>query len=109
MTEQDNWTPPPPPDDGSIFSAGTREYYAQEIGKKAMNSLILGIISIFCCGIIFGILGLNAANEALTNIEIYDVAHDKKGLATAGKVISIIGLVFWGVGIVIRIILAIAR
>jgi len=107
--QNQEWTPPPPPDDGSIYSAGTREYYAKEIGRKAMNSLILGIISLFCCGIIFGIIGLNAANEALTNIEIYDVAHDKKALATAGKVISIIGIVLWGLGIIVRILIAVAR
>jgi hypothetical protein len=108
MQEQP-WTPPPPPDDGSIFSTGTREYYAQQVGKKATQSLVFGILSLVCCGIIFGILGLNAANEALTNIEVYEVAYDKKGLATAGKVLSIIGLVLWGISIVIRILLAVVR
>src|SRR4051812_47447765 len=106
--QNQNWTPPPPPDDGSIFSSGTREYYAQEAGKKATQSLIFGILSIFCCGLIFGILGLNAANDALSNIATYDVAHDKKGLATAGKIISIVGLVLWVIGVIIRILLAIA-
>lgn len=107
--ENPQWTPPPPPQDDSIFSSGTRDHYAQEISKKATQSLIFGILSLFCCGIIFGILGYNAGNEAINNIEIYDVAHDKRGIAQAGKIISIIGLVLWGLSIIVRILLAIAR
>ncbi len=107
--ENPQWVPPPPPQEESMFGPGTREYYAQEIGKKATQSLIFGLLSLFCCGLIFGFIGLNAANEAISNIEIYDVAHDKKGLATAGKILSIIGLVLWIVSIIIRILIAIAK
>lgn len=68
-----DWTPPPPPqeDNSSIYSASTREYYAGEIRKKSTQALIFGILSLFCCGVVFGILGMNAANEAITNIEVY--------------------------------------
>lgn len=106
--ENPGWTPPPPPQDNSLFSPGTRDFYAEDIGKKATQSLIFGILSLFCCGLIFGFLGYNAANEALTNIAIYDVAHDKKGLATAGKVLSIVGLVLWVLTIIVRVLLAVA-
>lgn len=91
-----------------MFSSTTRERYAQEIGKKANQSLIFGILSLFCCGLIFGFLGLSAANDALNNIATYDVAHDKKGIATAGKVVSIVGIVLWIVGIIVRVLIAIA-
>jgi hypothetical protein len=96
------WTPPPPPDD-SIFSSGTREYYADEISKGATKSLVFGILSILCCPPIFAYLGYTTAQEVITNIEIYQVGEDKRGLAQAGKVLSIIGVVLWVLGIVMRI------
>jgi len=96
------WTPPPTPDD-SIFSSGTREYYADEISKGATKSLVFGILSILCCPPIFAYLGYTTAQEVITNIEIYQVGEDKRGLAQAGKVLSIIGVVLWVLGIVMRI------
>jgi hypothetical protein len=103
------WTPPPPPqEDNSLFSAGTRDYYTAEAGKQATKALIFGILSLVCCPLIFGILGYMAANEAINNIEMYEVAQDKKALATVGKVLSIIGMVLWGVSIVVRILLGAA-
>ena len=89
------WTPPPPSNDDSIFSSGTREHYAKEINLRARNSLIFGILSLFCCGLIFGFLGYSAGNDALNNIDTYDVGHEKRGMAQAGKILSIIGFIFW--------------
>ncbi|MGB2751908.1 MAG: DUF4190 domain-containing protein [Pyrinomonadaceae bacterium] len=100
--ENPEWSPPPPPDDGSIFSSGTREYYAAEIRKGATKSLIFGLLSIFCCPPIFAYFGYTTAQEVITNIEIYQVEENKKGLAQAGKVLSIVGIVLWVIGLIIR-------
>lgn len=103
--ENPEWTPPPPPDDGSIFSSGTRDYYAEEIRKGATKALIFGILSIFCCPPIFAYFGYTTAQEVLTNIDIYEVEENKKGLAQAGKVLSIIGVVLWVFGLFLRVVL----
>ena len=99
-----DWTPPPPPQENdSIFSASTREHYAEEIRKGATKALIFGILSIFCCPPIFAYLGFTTAQEVLSNIDIYQVEQGKKGLAQAGKVLSIIGVILWIIGVVIRV------
>ena len=99
-----DWTPPPPPqEEDSIFSQGTRDYYADEIRKGANKALIFGILSIFCCPPIFAYLGFTTAQEVLSNIDIYQVEQNKKGLAQAGKILSIVGVVLWIIGICIRL------
>ncbi len=104
MENQNNqeWTAPPPPDD-SIFSSSTRDHYAAEIRNGATKALVFGILSILCCPPIFGYLGYTTAQEVLTNIDIYQVEENRKGLAQAGKVLSIVGVVLWGVGLIARL------
>jgi hypothetical protein len=97
-----NWTPPPPPDD-SIFSSGTRAYYADEISKGATKALIFGILSILCCPPIFAYLGYTTAQEVMANIDVYQIGEEKRGLAQAGKVLSIIGVVLWVLGLIVRV------
>ena len=103
MQDQNNQdsTPPPPPED-SIFSSGTREYYAEEIRKGANKALVFGILSIFCCPPVFAYLGYTTAQEVISNIEIYEVEENRRGLAQAGKVLSIVGVVLWVVGMIAR-------
>lgn len=104
MQEPNNadWTPPPPPED-SIFSSGTRQYYAEEISKGATKSLVFGILSILCCPPIFAYLAYSTAEDVLTNIAVYQVGEDKKGLALAGKALAIVGVVLWVLGLIMRI------
>ena len=97
------WTPPPPPED-QIFSAETREYYAKEIGTRARNSLIFGILSLLCCGLIFGFLGYAAGNDAINTIDTYGVGLEKRGMAQTGRTLSVIGLVVWLASLVLLIV-----
>ena len=99
----------PQVEDDSIFSSGTREYYAEKIRKDAVKALIFGILSIFCCPPIFAYFGFNTAQEVLANIDIYQVEEGKKGMAIAGKVLSIVGIVFWVAGVILRIAMAVAN
>jgi len=75
--QQPMYQPPmaPPPQDGN---------------GMATASLVLGIISLFCFGLVLGIIGL-----------ILGILAKKKmpnnGKATAGIVLSILGLVGWAV------------
>ncbi|HEX8636645.1 MAG TPA: hypothetical protein VF692_01180, partial [Pyrinomonadaceae bacterium] len=93
----------------SMFSQGTREYYAGEIRKGATKSLIFGALSIFCCPPLFAYLGYTTAQEVITNIEIYEVEENKRGLAQTGKILSIIGVVLWTVSFFLRIIVGVGR
>lgn len=70
------------------------QYYEQPQDNSrgfAIASLILGIVSFFCCGSVCSILGL-----------IFGIISRKRkpqnnGMATAGIVLSIIALVLWAV------------
>ena len=79
---------------------------AAEVASDAKTALILSIVGLFCFGFIFGFLAFRKANEALETIAIYDVAHDKRSLAMAAKVLSIIDIVAWIVGLVARFALS---
>ena len=75
---------------------------AAAAASDAKNALILSIVGLFCFGFIFGYLAFRKANEALETIALYDVAHEKRSLAMTAKVLSIIDIVVWIVGLVAR-------
>ena len=106
INNQDNepeWIPPPPPDDGSMFSAGTREYYAKEIRNDSTKALVFGILSIFCCPPIFAYLAYTKSQEVIMNIDLYEVEEGRRGMATGAKVLAILGIAIWVVSLIIRI------
>lgn len=63
----------------------------------AIASLVLGIVSFFCCGSVCSILGL------IFGIISRKRKSENNGMATAGIVLSIISLVFWLVYLIIMI------
>ena len=75
---------------------------AAVVASEAKNALIFAIVGIFCFGFIFGFLAYRKANEALATIDIYQVAQEKRGLLMAAKIIGIIDIAFWLVGLVLR-------
>lgn len=100
------FVPPPPPSIGSsLYSPEVLAAKAAAVASDAKNALILGIVGLFCFGFIFGFLAFRKANEALETIDIYEVAQNKRGLATAAKVLGIIDIVLWGIGLLLRIFL----
>src|SRR6478672_7521909 len=96
------FVPPPPPMGNSLYSPETLAAKAASAASDAKNALIMAIVGIFCFGFIFGFLAYRKANEAIETIDIYQVAHEKRGLATAAKIIGIIDIGFWLVGLVLR-------
>lgn len=86
-----------------MFSAGTREYYAEKIRKDSIKGLVFGFLSIFCCPPIFAYFAYNTAQEVITNIEVYEVEENKRGLAQAAKVLAIVGIVLWVIGLIFRV------
>lgn len=61
----------------------------------AAASLALGLVGVFFCGIIFGILAIVKANDA-TRAMAADPRLGGRGMATAGRILGIVSLVLWG-------------
>ncbi|WP_083443659.1 DUF4190 domain-containing protein [Ornithinibacillus contaminans] len=66
----------------------------KETNGKSVASLVLGIIAVIVpyIGIILGIIGLVLANKGIKEIAV--TGQGGRGLAVAGRVTSIIGIVF---------------
>lgn len=95
------FVPPPPPSYSPYGDDKARQ--AAVVASEVKTALILSILGFFCFGFILGILAFRAANRALETIDMYDVAHEKRGLAMTAKVLSIVDIVLWGVGLILRI------
>ena len=106
MPPNDPFVPPPPPQTGNpMYPPDMLAQKAAAAASDAKTALILAIVGIFCFGFIFGFLAYRKANEAIETIDIYQVAHEKRGMATAAKIIGIIDIAFWLVGLVLRFVL----
>lgn len=99
------FVPPPPPMGNSLYSPEVLASKAAAVATDARNALIMSIVGIFCFGFILGFLAYRKANEAIETIDIYDVARDKRGMATAAKVLGIIDIVLWALALLSRILL----
>ena len=78
---------------------------ATAIGKDARDALIMSIVGLFCLGFILGFLAFRKANSALNDIKTYQVADDKRSMLMVAKVLGIIDIIAWGIGLVARIML----
>jgi hypothetical protein len=98
--------PPPPPSSGNpMYPPDVLEAKAKEASDDARNALIMAIIGVFCFGFILGFLAFRKANQALETMAIYDVATDKRSVATAAKILGIVDIVLWAIGLLGRIFL----
>jgi hypothetical protein len=91
--------PPPPPQYGAPppgYGGGP-----QGTNKKALWSMILGILGLVCCGFFTGIPAIILSRSAKT--EIARTGEQGGGMATAGFVLGIISVV-WGVISVILVL-----
>lgn len=99
--------PPPSPIEGSsLYPPHVLQSKADEAKSDAKTALILSILGIFCFGFILGIIAYKKAENALEIISIYEVAKDSRGLATAAKVLAIVDIVLWVLGLLARLLLS---
>lgn len=95
-------TPPaygtPPPGGGYGYPAG---YAVPESNKKAMWSLILGIVSLFCCGIVTGVVAIVLSQQAKREIEASGGMQSGAGQAQAGFILGIVGIALTVLGLVV--------
>ncbi len=85
-----------------MFPPDLLSQQAKVIASEAKTALLLSILGVFCFGFIFGFIAFRKANSGLEMIEIYDVAHDKRGMLMTAKVLAIIDIVLWAIGLVLR-------
>jgi hypothetical protein len=102
-TNQPFIPPPPPGQTGNpMYPPDVLARKAAEVAAEARSALIMSIIGIFCLGFILGFLAFRKANEALETIQIYEVAQDKRSLAMTAKVLAIVDIALWVVGLILR-------
>lgn len=94
--------PPPPSIGNPMYSADVLAAKAAGAASDAKTALIFALIGLLCFGFIFGFLAYRKANEAIETIDLYQVAQDKRGLATAAKILAIFDIVGWVIALVLR-------
>ena len=103
QTPPDDPFVPPPPPANSPYPPEVLATKSMSAVSDAKTSLILSIVGFFFFGFIFGFLAFRMANRALKTIDVYRVAQDKRGFAQTAKVLSIVDITLWGVGLIVRV------
>jgi hypothetical protein len=84
------------------YQSGPNPQQAQvlgEISSQATASLVIGIISFFCFGIILAPFAIYRGSKALRLIQQYNIGHQHSGTANAGKIIGIVSLALNVIGL----------
>ena len=97
--------PPPPPQYGAPQPAAGGPAPGHPRGTLI---LILGILSIPCCGLFTGIPAIIMGRSALAEIDANPTAYSNRGQVNAGYICGIIGTVLSVAGIVVNILLRLA-
>lgn len=94
--------PPPPPQYGA-----PQPQYGGVPPKhpRAVLILVLGILSIPCCGLFTGIPAIILGRNALSEIDAAPGQYDGRGQVNAGYICGIIGTVLSVLGILVNILL----
>jgi site-specific recombinase len=85
-----------------MYPPNVLEAKAKEAAADAKQALIMSIIGIFCFGFILGFIAFRKASSALETIDLYQVAQDKRGIATVAKVLGTVDIALWILGLIAR-------
>lgn len=91
--------PPPPPPPGYGQQPGYGYGPPPQDHPKAQLALIFGILGVVCCGV-FSIPAFIIGNNAVKEIDASGGMIGGRGMANAGKILGIIGMVFLALGLV---------
>jgi hypothetical protein len=69
--------------------------------QKALWAMILGIVSLFCCGVITGVFAIVLAQQAKREIAASGGMQRGAGQAQAGLVLGIIGIALTVLGLLV--------
>ena len=75
---------------------------------RAVLTLVLGILSIPCCGLFTGIPAIILGRGALREIDAEPGRYSGRGLANAGYICGIVGTVLSVIGIIVNIIIRVS-
>jgi hypothetical protein len=92
--------PPPPPQGPSSYGApygGTRDH------PQGTTILVLGILSILCCGIL-GPVAWVMGNNAIAEIDRNPAGYSNRGQVNAGRICGIVGTALWVIGILVTVL-----
>jgi len=78
---------------------------AKQAADDAKQALIMSIVGIFCFGFILGFIAFRKASSALQTMDTYQVAPEKRGIATVAKVLGILDIILWVLGLIVRLTL----
>lgn len=73
--------------------AGGDPKLAKEIKSQAIASLIVGIVSFFCCGIVLAPFAIYRGNKAKALIDQTGIGQEHRAIAQAGFIVGIISLI----------------
>ena len=96
--------PPPPPPYQPPPAGGALVGVGQVQNQKALFSLILGIVSLICCGFVAGVPAAILGNMAKKEIEASGGAQSGAGMAQAGFILGIIGTALSAIGLIFYIL-----
>ena len=99
--------PPPPPQYGAPVPPPGGMPAPNH--PRATLVLILGILSIPCCGLFTGIPAIILGRTALSEIDASPGQYGGRGQVNAGYICGIIGTVLSVIGILINVILAVSN
>jgi hypothetical protein len=94
---------PPPPPYGYPAGGG---YAVPSSNQKAMWSMILGILSLLCCGVITGTVAVVLAQQAKREIAASGGMQRGAGQAQAGFILGIIGIALTAIGLIVYAVAA---
>jgi hypothetical protein len=81
-----------------------KEQEASDDAKQALTMSLIGLALVFV-GFILGVIAYRKASSATRTIDQYGVAKNKRGIATAAKVIGILDIVVWLAVVAIQVAL----
>lgn len=75
---------------------------------KGTTVLVLGIVSLFICGIILGPIALIQGNKALREIDANPAAYTNRQSVVIGRILGIVALVLSVIGLIITVFYGLA-
>ena len=75
----------------------------KQINSQANTALWCGIIGLFICGLILGIVAITNGNKAIRALGQYPQYVGPRGKANAGRIMGWIGVVGWALILIARI------
>lgn len=79
----------------------------KEIKSQAIASLVVAIVSFFCCGIVLAPFAIYRGNKAKALIDQTGVGKEHRGIAQAGFIVGIVSLILNVIGLILYVVLAV--